>query len=654
MIHEPPPQIDDFNWIWRKWLNGLWEKFIKPYPLLSGETGVVNYEHEYGNVLRYGAMADAGVTDSTTFLANAASSGFNVYFPAVTTPSTDYYKTTAAITAGHAGQKFYGDGFASVVRQVTNNTNVFSGTNLNNLTYFGLHVYCVGVKSSINNDIGIYLDGCDDCTIKGNYVENHRNAGIGLKDSNSNLVTENNLFNSPVIATDTHDEAGNDIIIFYSSSYNIVSNNTIDSGNGQGIAITTILTSETCEGNLVTGNIIDNSRMYGIMIYELNSLPIDNIISSNIVRNITGAVEHLTNGFVYGAGIYIQGTEHTIIDGNHIYNTNTSTVSNQLAPGSIGTTNCSNFVIANNVIRDASWYGVTIRDPNATGNSTGYGVVSGNVLESGTKAAIEVLRRGRVKIDGNTIDSTAANGIEIANTSSKEECSIINNSIRGTTGIDISVSYMDELLIANNMLDSSSNAGMSIDNSSSIVINANYVRDASVRGIYVQSSCSDIAISNNTVISGGVGFKIDANAEISNNKAALNTTDWQGSYSAHIQNETLLYDFSVDGGGVGIIVLGQMPDNATITDAWYEVIAAPTSGGSATIAFGVSTDDSTGLKTATAYGSYTTGYADFTPDGTATNYTTKTAARRDVIMTIATAALTAGKIRIYYKYSVSE
>jgi len=119
-----------------------------------------------------------------------------------------------------------------------------------------------------------------------------------------------------------------------------------------------------------------------------------------------------------------------------------------------------------------------------------------------------------------------------------------------------------------------------------------------------------------------------------------------------------LYDFSVDGGAIGGMSLtgDNIPDNATITRAWYEVITAFTSGGAATVAFGVSVHDTTGLKAATAYNdaSYAVGYGDMIPDGTATNFTTKTTGRRDIWMIIAGAALTGGKVRVWYDYVISE
>jgi len=124
----------------------------------------------------------------------------------------------------------------------------------------------------------------------------------------------------------------------------------------------------------------------------------------------------------------------------------------------------------------------------------------------------------------------------------------------------------------------------------------------------------------------------------------------------HLDLRSALYDFDVQGGAIGDIALATLFQASSIVRAWYEVITAPTSAGAATIAFGVDADDATGLKATTAYNdaTFNTGYHDFTPNGAATNFTTKTTAIRALVMTIAGDALTAGKIRIWYELIRSE
>ena len=122
-------------------------------------------------------------------------------------------------------------------------------------------------------------------------------------------------------------------------------------------------------------------------------------------------------------------------------------------------------------------------------------------------------------------------------------------------------------------------------------------------------------------------------------------------------SKTGIYDFSSQTGSQGDYILGTIPDNARVTRAWYEVQVAPTSGGAATIAFGVATDDASGILAPTAYngGAFVlNSINDADCTGAASSFTTKTTAERNVILTIAGADLTAGKIRVWWEYIIGE
>lgn len=117
-----------------------------------------------------------------------------------------------------------------------------------------------------------------------------------------------------------------------------------------------------------------------------------------------------------------------------------------------------------------------------------------------------------------------------------------------------------------------------------------------------------------------------------------------------------VYDFANQGGAQGNFVLGELPDNSYITRAWYDMVTAFTSGGASKVNFGIVGDDITGLKGVTNFddASYAVGAHDFTPDGTAANFTTKTTTVRDIVMVVGTADLTAGHVVIWCEYVVSE
>lgn len=111
------------------------------------------------------------------------------------------------------------------------------------------------------------------------------------------------------------------------------------------------------------------------------------------------------------------------------------------------------------------------------------------------------------------------------------------------------------------------------------------------------------------------------------------------------------YDFAVDGGAVGDIVLrgDSIPAGAVIVDALLIVDTAPTSGGSATIA--VKTEGAADVQSAAAIGGApwsTTGAKRTTL--TATSAPVTTTVSRQIVATVGTAALTAGKFRVVVRY----
>jgi hypothetical protein len=112
------------------------------------------------------------------------------------------------------------------------------------------------------------------------------------------------------------------------------------------------------------------------------------------------------------------------------------------------------------------------------------------------------------------------------------------------------------------------------------------------------------------------------------------------------------YDFAVQGGTVGVKTLsadaGQIPDNAIITDAYLEPLTNLTSGGLATVALGVTGDDEA-FKVATAFDDAALTVANGASQE-AVALPLKLSAAGDVRLTVAVAALTAGKLRLHVEY----
>lgn len=113
-----------------------------------------------------------------------------------------------------------------------------------------------------------------------------------------------------------------------------------------------------------------------------------------------------------------------------------------------------------------------------------------------------------------------------------------------------------------------------------------------------------------------------------------------------------ILDYSLVGGAIGDLAVGiTLPNKAIVRKAFFDVITQPTAGGAATVAFKVQSGGD--LKTATAISSWTVGRVDGALDGAVANFIKLTAART-VYATVAASALTAGKIKVFVDYVVSE
>lgn len=111
------------------------------------------------------------------------------------------------------------------------------------------------------------------------------------------------------------------------------------------------------------------------------------------------------------------------------------------------------------------------------------------------------------------------------------------------------------------------------------------------------------------------------------------------------------YDFAVHGGAIGDIPLElTLPDNAIITGGFVDVLTAPLSAGSATVALKIQSAGD--LIAATAKASFT-GLLAIVPVNTAAT-AIKLTEERTLTVTVATAALTAGKFNIFLTYRESD
>ena len=120
------------------------------------------------------------------------------------------------------------------------------------------------------------------------------------------------------------------------------------------------------------------------------------------------------------------------------------------------------------------------------------------------------------------------------------------------------------------------------------------------------------------------------------------------------------YDFAEHGGAISTIGLGvTLPDNAIVIRSWYEVITTLTSAtDAATVAVDIPVDDPAGIVAAIAISDvsnpWDAGLHEGIQTGTAANASVKTTLARELSVTIAVEAVTAGKFILFCEYVVSD
>lgn len=81
-MYEPPPQKEDFDWVWRKWIFGQWERlFKKGIDDLSNDTTVIQLDDDAtsGNTRLLVYDVDNGTLERVSVgVADSGGAGFKV------------------------------------------------------------------------------------------------------------------------------------------------------------------------------------------------------------------------------------------------------------------------------------------------------------------------------------------------------------------------------------------------------------------------------------------------------------------------------------------------------------------------------------------------------------------------------------------------
>ena len=546
----------------------------------------------------------------------------NVFWPAGT------YRCDGPITPSNNQTWFGENNFESKIV----NTGYDGGLiTLNTLARVAIRdLYIEGTNSELNtSERNIYLvDNCESCVIENCYITKAGRNGL--------TVQQTGAGNQPADIT--------------------VRNNTFILNRGNAIFFNGVVKGQI-KGNYIRDNGGGGDVGFGIIIdLYFGNEPEDNIVSgNNLLDNEEG-------------GIQVLGAQRTVISGNTITDSGGSSFSGAWD-------NCG-ICMRYKVIDATTYYPTgTIISGNTIARSYDHGIMCDGVLQT-------VISDNNISDSGyNWAATTDSAGIHVTRVGAQLATNLVidGNMIRSSDALSYAEYGIYTIgtqisTISNNVVwEGGDTAQIRVAGDSSYDALAANITGNTIYGRAAETATIDITyldyglVDSNTIYNAGsYGIQLDANTTnvTIGEKNVIHSAATADYNIANPDNNKWIYenpgsgvyDFAVDGGAVGSKIIGHIPDNATITRAWYEVLTAPTSGGSATIGLGVQTDDATGILAATAYNNaiFNTGYHDAVPDGTAANFTTKSTAYRPVNFVIGAADLTAGKVKVWWEYVISQ
>ena len=387
---------------------------------------------------------------------------------------------------------------------------------------------------------GIYLDNVQNCNINGNTIQNNGN-GIELDDSNANIIDSNIIQNNNVdgislyssgTPTDPNNISNNTItgnlisgIGLNNSNYDVIYSNHIDSSQAGGIDL------NQSNGNTINDNTLTNN-LSGIDLYLSNGNSIKNnmitnnnygmrlgVSSSNSIESNT-ITHDILGTDTLGIQIY-QGIA------NHIINTTITNINTGIL---LYETN-SNFIVSNTL--ENNDLGLNLYNSNLND-------ISDNTINSNTYTGINIHDNSNQNtVESNIIKNNNGQGIALNSASNNSfNQNIIENS---NFGIDLSDANSN-IMSGNTLTDN--DYGIYLDSSNYNTISGNILTDNN-NGIYLDSSNND-TINENTITSSRSGIRIDSGSYeniITTNVITNCSLDGihidDGSYQNIIQNNSI-------------------------------------------------------------------------------------------------------------------
>jgi hypothetical protein len=441
-----------------QWVTQTYQGFVQSGTGATSRT-VDSKLLESVSVKDFGAKGD-GVTNDTSAINAALNSGaLNVFLPLGTYIVSGGGQIKMAVN----GQRLYGPGTI----QQTNasfTSGVIYATQLSNISIDGITIVAPGNYQAS----GVMLVDCAGASVKNCKISNHgygvylySNGGVG----NTYFEVTDNQFSAAASNPSWGMSSSTDVYVLGNAAYGMISRNRCSSAGGYGVALEAINTTDQLYRIAIADNIISGYNSYGIMLYRngpyvsgTTAAVQHNVIVNNVVDQISGARTRTPGGtdYVFGAGIYIQGAEDSLVLGNKLSNTNTATTVTSLAPGAIGLGSVGRAVVANNEITSPAQYGVYVTDTFYNGYQPGAIQIDNNLIQGAGAIGVYIVLRSQVYVRNNSIIGCVSHGIATSSNTVNLYCEDLlfsNNGIVGCGGSGISLNSAIKAAVRGNKID---------------------------------------------------------------------------------------------------------------------------------------------------------------------------------------------------------
>lgn len=446
----------------------------------------------YVDVRDYGAKGD-GVTDDTQAFLEAVAANSSVYVP------VGSYLVKDLVLDAIPYLTLQGEG---KIVQGTDTPVLVS--NCADLKISGIHFE--GRVNAGRSGV-LRLRGCSRASVSDCIFSNMGELGGLILETSTNVSITGNTFLNAQVASDRGFTIASDIRVWNTNSKVTIHDNIFSSNGAYAVNVNAQSPGSVVEDVIVTGNHISGYAAYGVMAYRNRQTAAENhvgiglIVSGNIISDITGAnpASPTSSRKTFGAGIYVQGWEKSVVSANKIFNVAQQTTDDLLAAAGVGVANCGSFVIDGNLVDTSGFYGIKVNDSVDLGDATASAAITNNVIRNTVRDGIQVVQRDNINVSGNSVTSSRRHGIILQGNPSdpavRSRKLVVGNMVSDIAQDGITIAYQNQAEVSGNLINGCAQ-GIVADSSSFFLIKDNMLKSVTGISIRVNSTCSGGAAAN--------------------------------------------------------------------------------------------------------------------------------------------------------------